>query len=347
MVAGYLLLAASVIATCTGNAPKPGLAVRVAGNALVDAQGQPIRLLGVNLSGAEYSCIEDLGIFAGPTDQQAIVAITSWHVTAVRLPLNEDCWLGINGAPPRYSGARYQAAIRRFVVRLNQAGLYVILDLHWNAPGTARATGQQPMADLDHAPAFWSSVAHVFVDDPAVIFDLYNEPHDISWQCWLDGCVLPRGWRAAGMQTLVDAVRAAGARQPVIGTGLDWGSNLSGWSRYRLHDPVNQLVSGLHIYNGIGCSTVTCWATDIAPLARIVPVVTTELGDRTCSGTLMSAYMDWADSAGVSYLAWSWNPVGCAGPGLISAWTGQPTGYGNVIRLHLIGLRAGSIGAAP
>jgi endoglucanase len=342
-----LVLAVVVMATCTGSESSLGLAVRVAGNALVDAQGQPIRLLGVDLSGAEYSCIEDLGIFAGPTGQQAITAITSWHVTTVRLPLNEDCWLGINGAPARYSGARYRTAIRQFVGRLNQAGLYVILDMHWNAPGTARATGQQPMADLDHGPTFWSSVARAFRDDPAVMFDLYNEPHDISWQCWLDGCMLPDGWRTAGMQALVDAVRATGARQPIIATGLDWGNDLSGWLRFRPHDPANQLVSGLHVYNGVGCVTEACWTSVVATVASTVPVVTGELGDKTCSGVLINAYMDWADSAGVSYLSWSWNPSGCTGPGLISAWTGQPTAYGNVVRLHLIGLYSGLLVARP
>jgi Cellulase (glycosyl hydrolase family 5) len=137
--------------------------------------------------------------------------MTSWRINAVRIPLNEDCWLGINGLPPRYSGARYRMAIRAYAERLHQAGLYVILDLHWNAPGQARATGQQPMADLDHSVAFWSSVARVFKADPAVAFDLYNEPYGISWKCWRDGCILPAGWRTAGMQALVDAVRSTGA----------------------------------------------------------------------------------------------------------------------------------------
>jgi hypothetical protein len=327
--------------------PSLGLGIRIHGNALVDARGQPIRLLGVNLSGTEYSCIEDLGIFAGPTDQRAIAAIASWRVNVVRLPLNEDCWLGINGAPARYSGSRYQTAIRQFVSGLNQAGLYVILDLHWNAPGTARATGQQPMADLDHAPAFWSSVAQAFIGDPAVIFDLYNEPHDISWECWLDGCVLPEGWHTAGMQTLVDAVRATGARQPIVATGPNWGNDLSSWLKFRPRDPANQLVSGLHVYNGMSCANVACWSSVVGAVARTVPVITGELGDKTCSGALISSYMDWADSAGVSYLGWSWNPSGCAGPGLISSWTGQPTAYGNVIREHLAGIYLGLLTAKP
>ena len=135
----------------------------------------------------------------------------------------------------------------------------MILDLHWNAPGRAEATGQQPMADADHAPAFWSSVARAFMADPAVLFDLYNEPNSISWPCWRDGCVLPEGWRTAGMQTLVDAVRSTGAKQPIIATGLDWGNDLSSWLRFRPHDPANQLVAGLHVYNFLGCITVACW----------------------------------------------------------------------------------------
>ena len=339
LAAGYLALAMIVITACVGCGSGPDLAVKVAGNMLVDAQGQQIRLLGVDFSGAEYSCIDDLGIFAAPANSQTVAAMASWDINAVRLPLNEDCWLGINGAPARYSGARYRTAIHQFVTRLNKAGFYVILDLHWNAPGRVKATRQQPMADLDHAPAFWSSVARVFVSDPAVIFDLYNEPHDISWQCWRDGCVLPEGWRAAGMQDLVDAVRSTGARQPIIATGLNWGNDLSSWLEYRPHDPANQLAAGLHVYNDLACATITCWNNVARPVARTVPVVVGELGDKACSGAFISSFMNWADSVNVSYLGWSWNPSGCAGPSLISSWSGQPTPYGAVLREHLASLR--------
>src|SRR6516162_5892303 len=95
-VAGCVALAIGVIAAWLGWSASSGLAVKVAGNRLVDSQGQPIRLLGVDFSGAEYACIEDLGIFAGPTDKHAVAAMASWDINVVRLPLNEDCWLGIN-----------------------------------------------------------------------------------------------------------------------------------------------------------------------------------------------------------------------------------------------------------
>lgn len=321
-----------------GRAGPPPLALRVVGNRLVDAQGSTIRLLGVNRSGAEYACIQDLGLIAGPTGGRAIAAMASWRIDAVRLPLNEDCWLGINGVPARFGGARYRSAIRAYVARLHRAGLYVILDLHWNAPGAAPAVGQEPMADLDHAPAFWSSVARAFRSDPAVAFDLYNEPREISWHCWLHGCLLSAGWQAAGMQTLVDAVRRTGARQPIIATGINSGNDLAAWIRYRPRDPARQLVAGFHSYNFDSCVAVSCWARQVARVARLVPVVTTELGAGGCSSAFVLRYMRWADSAGVSYLAWTWDPTGCGAPSLIRSWGGKPTPYGAGVRSHFIKL---------
>jgi hypothetical protein len=335
--AGRMPLAFGVLAACAGCASS--LTVRVMDNRLLDGNGQPVRLLGVNRSGAEYACISGIGFFAGPSDQGAIAAMTSWHINAVRIPLNEDCWLGINGVPAQYGGVAYQTAIREFVGRLHAAGLYVVLDLHWNAPGSTPARSQQPMADLDHAPAFWSSVARAFAQDRAVVFDLYNEPRDIRWQCWRKGCLLPRGWRTAGMQTLVDAVRSSGARQPIILTALGSGNDMSSWLRYRPHDPANQLVAGFHAYDTLGCATTACWKAQVKPVARRVPVVTAELGEGGCSHTFIDKFMRWADSAGVSYLGWSWNPSGCSAPSLITSWDGHPTAYGGGLKAHLIKLR--------
>jgi endoglucanase len=344
-VASYLAAVFSLIAIiansgCGSDAMSPRHAVQVDGNQLADGEGSPIRLIGVNRSGSEYACLtEGLGVFDGPIGKRAIAAMKTWRINAVRVPLNEDCWLGINGAPAKYSAARYHEAVKKYVIRLHEAGLYVVLDLHWSAPGAKRATGQQPMADLDHAPDFWSSVARTFKDDPALVFDLYNEPYDVSWQCWRDGCLMPEGWRTAGMQTLVDAVRSAGASQPVIASGLASGSDLSGWLEYRPRDPAHQLAAGLHMYDfSAPCDEPDCWATDVGTVARQVPVVTTELGQDTCPGPFIDRFTSWADRAGLSYLGWTWNPTGCDAPALIKSWDGLPTASGARFRAHLLGL---------
>jgi hypothetical protein len=322
----------------TGLAATP-LSIGVSGNHLIDGSGQTIRLLGVNRSGTEYACIQGWGIFDGPNDATSVAAMAAWHINAVRIPLNEDCWLDINGVNPAYAGANYRAAIQSYVTLLHQYGLYAILDLHWNAAGTAQATGQQVMPDADHSPAFWSSVASLYKGDPAVLFDLYNEPHDISWSCWLNGCsVGSPAWTTAGMQSLVDAVRATGATQPIMVGGLAWSNDLSGWLANKPADAANALVVSFHNYNFNACDP-SCWNAIVAPLAGQVPVVTGELGENDCAHGYIDQYMTWADAHGISYLGWTWDTWDCAnGPALISNYDGTPTAFGIGFRDHLASL---------
>ena len=70
--------------------------LKVQGNQLVDIRStppEPIQLHGVDRSGTEYACIQGWGIFDGPSDTASVLAIASWNENAVRVPLNEDCWL--------------------------------------------------------------------------------------------------------------------------------------------------------------------------------------------------------------------------------------------------------------
>jgi endoglucanase len=206
----------------------------------------------VNQSGTEYACVQGWGIFDGRHDPGAVAAIASFGVNAVRLPLNEDCWLGINGVAPEYSGSAYRSAIVAYVGLLHRYGLYAILDLHWSAPGGRVADDQRSMPDADHAPSFWYSVASTFKDDPDVLFDLFNEPHDVSWDCWRDGCLVADGqapFRSVGMAGLVNAVRRAGAHNPVLLGGLDWANDLDGWLSHRPDDPDHALVASWHVYD--------------------------------------------------------------------------------------------------
>jgi aryl-phospho-beta-D-glucosidase BglC (GH1 family) len=278
-------------------------------------------------------------VFDGPTDAASIQAIVSWHANAVRIPLNEDCWLAINGADPALSGVHYRHAVERYVAALNAAGLYVILDLHWATPGKILATYQWPMADADHAPTFWRSVARAFKRDHAVVFDLFNEPFIGSWPCWEHGCATHfdyRGnaftYRTAGMQQLVNAVRSTGASTPLMLGGLEWAS-----------DPDHQLIVSFHTYDYSNCKFEDCWNATIAPLAATTPVVTGEFGETDCDDVFVLPYMSWADAHGVSYLGWAWDSTNSGwscpwGPSLIVNYAGKPTGYGIGLKSHLAAL---------
>jgi len=336
-------------------APAGGLSVKVAGNHFVDANSKTVRLLGVNHSGQEFECIQSgtpgslgWGLFDGPTDLASAQAIASWHANTVRLPLNEDCWLGINGVNPLYGCTAYQNAIKNYVATLHQAGLYVILDLHWNSPGDIPAAAQQPMPDADHAIDFWKSVATTFASDQGVVFDLYNEPflygsymqnpaQDL-WDCWLHGCDLnqyltggqpytkPLVWKAVGMQTLVDTVRATGATNVIMVGGLEWANDLTGWLAHKPNDSLHNLAAAWHSYPGQTCSTQTCWDSVIAPIAAEVPIVTGETGDSVCNAvTYVPTFGIWANAHNLSFLGWTWNTWSDCDYVLIKDYSGTPT----------------------
>ncbi|WP_274536522.1 cellulase family glycosylhydrolase [Pseudofrankia sp. BMG5.36] len=314
--------------------------MRVSGTSIVDTSGSPVRLLGVDRSGTEYACIQGWGLFDGPSDDASVAAIASWKADVVRVPLNETCWLGINGAPAQYSGQVYRQAIVDYVGRLNAHGMAAVLDLHWSAPGTAKATGQQQMADADHAPDFWRSVATTFKGNSSVLFDLYNEPHDISWACWRDGGDCGTGYQVAGMQDLIDAVRGTGATNIVLATGNGWGGDLTGWLANKPADPTGNLAAGWHMYDFGGCATLSCFDTQIAPVSATVPLVAGEFGDTDCNHDFSDQTMNWLDSHGDSYLGWAWNTFDCGRfPALIKDYSGTPTAYGEGLRAHLASVR--------
>jgi cell division septation protein DedD len=331
--------------------------LHVVGNQIEDGNGNVIVPHGVDRMGTEYQCtktVSQLGgtatDFDGPVDQTAVSAMLSWDINIVRVPLNEDCWLGINGFPANgFTAAQYQSDIVNWVNLLNANGLIVILDLHWNNSGSNQSTGQEPMPDLDHAPAFWTSVANTFKNNSSVIFDLYNEPYTSSWSCWLNGSTAPSaspcgdvGFAVAGMQTLVNTVRATGATNILMLGGLAWSNDLTGWLANKPNDPDNNLVASSHIYNFNACANTSCWNSEIAPVKAQVPVLVGEMGENDCSSSFISGLMSWLDSENIGYLAWTWTVANCSStPALISDYSGTPTNFGAGYKAHLIAL-AGS-----
>jgi hypothetical protein len=312
----------------------------------VTREDRPVRLLGVNRSGTEYACEQGTGIFQGPSDAASIAAIKSWDANAVRVPLNESCWLGTGGVPAEYSGAAYRREIEGWVTRLEEAGMYVVLELQFAAPGEEPASGIIPMPDAEHSPSFWRSVAHTFGDDRSVLFDLYTEPHNVSWHCWEYGCQIEDesgvSYQAVGMTQLVKVVRSTGAHQPILLSGTNYAHNLREWESHLPPDPRHAEVASIHTYDFAPC-LATC-RKGLVGIAAHHPVVTAELGESDCAHTYIDGYMSWADRHAVSYLAWAWDAhhgwTCTGGPSLIRDYDGAPTKYGVGFRDHLRALSA-------
>ncbi len=220
---------------------------------------------------------------------------------------------------------------------INGAGMYAILDLQWAAPGSAQATQQWPMADADHAVTFWSQIASTFGADPAAMFELFNEPYiggysnvtAASWACWLNGCSNsdgPATYTTAGVQQMVNAIRATGAQNVILLGGLGWSgdpcSSVEGVTTaaacemmsYLPTDPAHQIALELHSYGdgaagSSGCSNTTCLGViRQAATANGLPIVADEIGDTNGTANYITTFMNWADANNVGYLGWSWTP---------------------------------------
>ncbi len=364
----FLLLCSSAVmfmlqAPAVARAASVPTGLHVVGNQIEDGAGHVIIPHGVNRMGGEYACLSGLS-FDGPINQTVVNAMLSWDVKIVRIPMNEDCWLGINNLPASpLTSAQYRADVMSWVNLLNSNGIIAILDLHWVNGGTNQASGQTPMTDLDHAPAFWTSVANTFKSNSSVIFDLFNEPfvntsfppNSTDWSCWKNGSTAPQaipcssvGYAVAGMQTLVNTVRATGATNIIMLGGLSYSNDLTGWLANKPTDPLNNLVAAQHIYPTNPCGNNTtapfpaCLDTQVAPVKAKVPVLAGEIGEYDCASTFINTVMSWYDAHGIGYLAWTWNGYNCGTtPSLITTQdgtSGTPTAYGQGYMTHLIAL---------
>jgi hypothetical protein len=339
---------------------------------LADKNGNVVILHGVNESGSENFCLTwgpppvVLSPEGGPSPltQDSLTAMKSWGINAVRIPLNEDCWLGINGVASSAGGINYQTPIAQAVNLIISNGMYVILDLHITAAGTAKALNQAPMADLDHSVTFWKQVADVYKSNGSVIFDLFNEPvlpgtQDQQYPCWKNGSTSANSgdcsmvnFAVAGMQTLVNAVRGEGANNLLILGGTGYSSVLGPWPSYVPTDTLSppNIAASWHVYDDQGgCTTnaaqslaTLCQSSNglgaAAVMAAGYPIVVGETGYYYCSSSVGAPwwplFLSWADAQQIGTVAWAWSNGNT--PQLLSNTTSfTPNSNGTVYKNYL------------
>jgi endoglucanase len=320
--------------------------LHVSGNRILDKAGAPVLFQGVNRSGTEYACVQGWGIFDGPNDARSVEAMTRWHINIVRIPVNEDCWLGINGIKSRYAGANYRRAIVAYVNLLHKHGIDAEVSLMWAAPGTYRATYQAGAPDEDHAPAAWASMATTFRDDPDVILAPWGETI-VDANCFLNGgvCQATYGpnnvpYRVAGMQQAVTVMRQAGYDGIIAIPGIAYANDLSQWLSHMPNDPRHDLIAEAHVYGGQVCDDVKCFQTTYAPVARRVPLIFGETGEsfnsKDCGTSHIATIVNWADAHDVGVEAWAWDTWKNCGI-LIRNYAGAPfSAYGAWIRARFL-----------
>jgi hypothetical protein len=346
VLTGGGMAAESDAGRAAGQVASMPLALRAVGNQILNSNDEPVRLRGVNCASLEWTSDGE-----GRIAESVRVAIDDWHANTIRLPLSQDRWFG--KAPGQSDeGKAYRGLVDRIVNLCASKGVYVMLDLHWSNAGVwGDQIGQHSMPD-EHSVAFWKDLAPLYANHPAVLYDLYNEPHDVSWDVWLNGGEItdrpnrrgqtPRTYKAAGMQQLADAVRAAGARNLIVVGGLDWAYDFSGILDGRqIKDPDgNGVIYANHCYNNKN-QAVETWIANMEKAAEKLPIIISEFGGafykpgetppasprgggmRRDDGDWLLRILRAIEGHQWSYTAWDFHPA--AGPTLIAGWDYAPT----------------------
>ena len=313
--------------------------LKVVDNHLEDGKGRVVRLQGVNVPSLDW---DPAGDHLLPSLSQAL---GSWKAQVIRLPLTQDLWFGYyKGNRAADGGKAYRQLVDAVVKKVSASNAYVLLDLHWSDGGKwNQNVGQHAMPD-DNSVIFWKDFANRYKNNPAVLFDLYNEPHDVSWDIWKNGGTVEerngdptRGlylkYHSPGMQKLVDTVRATGAKNIVLAGGLDWAYDLRGvLSGYALKDTKgNGIMYSTHIY-----PWKKDWDTHVTPVTAKHPVFVGEVGtkpwkqgdpphENVYTETWAPEVISYINKHQLNWTAWSFHPG--ANPCLITGWDYQPTSY--------------------
>ncbi|HRK20582.1 MAG TPA: glycoside hydrolase family 5 protein [Fimbriimonadaceae bacterium] len=341
-----LLIAGVAVSTA---ALPPTLKIR--GTQVVASDGRPVWLRGVNVACLEWSSDGE-----GHVLKTIEVAINDWKVNHIRLPLSQDRWFG--KAPEQTdSGVAYRELVDRCVKLCAENKVYIMLDLHWNNAGEwGKHIGQHVMPDM-FTMDFWKDCAKKYANHPAVLFDIYNEPHDTTWDIWRhggeiderrgvgarQGAFVPVKYRTPGMQAFVDVIRELGARNLIVIGGLDWSYDLSGVLEGKgIQDRTgNGILYACHAYPFKG-DTVEVWKEKMAKYTKELPVIVSEFGAGPGRGAApgqtgedwVKAVLDIMRENRYHWSAWDLHPA--AGPTLISDWNYTPTpGFGVHVKADL------------
>jgi endoglucanase len=309
------------------------------------SQGSPVTLVGVNRPSLEYSCAGDDHLT--PKDFQAM---RQWGMNVVRIPTSSEFWANAGGLCPAY-----HQTVQQVVANARAAHLFVILDLQWSAPfdqpaDRTRGGVQCPMPDTGKDVAMWQDISNLYRNDTGVLFDLYGEPHNVSWSTWLnggtvsDGCFVIGGptlvkeygsYQAIGMRALVELVRQYAPDNVIIVPGTNWGYDLSGiTSGFAVAD--KNIVYDTHPFDHSN-KQPSDWSRAFGHAATQYAVIAGEFGSYDCATHYNDQAITYFATRQISWLAWSWQTGSCGGPSLLADWSGAPSiPYGSYIKQRML-----------
>jgi aryl-phospho-beta-D-glucosidase BglC (GH1 family) len=303
---------------------------------VIDATtGAPVILRGVNRSGLEYAGPDEQGFLSGAAISRREIEVMTreWGCKVIRLPFNQDFVLrGRNGR----SGEEYQQALDQVIYWASRFGAYTLLDLQWLDADRIYGGNRNFVAPLPNVQSIdlWTKLARRYKEEPAVLYDLFTEPHDRLTDDPFplnkeDGTTYPAGQREVTMsewqpwaRRLTGAIRAENPNALVFIAGTNWAYDLR-----RMPMDLANVVYSTHVYANKGSN----WQEAFGNLSAAVPVFVGEFGGTDTPGDLDFGrrLMQYMQELEIGWTAWGWSDE----PLLVTLYA--PTAFGDTVRRRL------------
>jgi len=249
--------------------------IKVQGNIIIDKNGQPVQLRGMSLFWSQW-----MGKYYTPETVKWLK--DDWRCTMVRAAMAIEEGDGYLKNPE----LEKQKVITVVDAAIAQ-GLYVIINWH----------DHHAERNVTQAKAFFSEMAQKYGDKPNVIYEIYNEPLDVSWK----DVIKPYA------EAVIQAIRQHDPDNIVVVGTRKWSQEVD----EAASNPIagGNIAYTLHYY----AATHKQWLRDNASsaLKKGVALMVTEFGTCEASGdgfldvTESKAWWKFLDDNKISWANWS------------------------------------------
>jgi hypothetical protein len=175
-------------------------------------------------------------------------------------------------------------------------------------------------------------LARRYRNEPAVLFDLFNEPHDRLPEdpyplFRADGSEYPPDHSTVSMTEwqpwallLIDTIREEHPESMIFVSGTNWAYDLRGFPVER-----RNLIYSTHVYPGKGAN----WEASFGYLSRFIPVFAGEFGGLDHDLDWGHRLLQYFDARLMGWAAWSWSDQ----PRMVRDY--KPTPFGELVQRRL------------
>ncbi|GAC1342345.1 MAG: hypothetical protein NVSMB27_01090 [Ktedonobacteraceae bacterium] len=223
-----------------------------------DGRNCIVDLHGMNSAGTEFG--DGVSGFPGLSPARFTWFNSMFKMNYIRLNLNVDWWNTDVYVPN--AQMHYQAWIQQWITWAKDSGYYVLLNRtnEYTLPPCGGSISYCPhqgelsdLADvypqqqfnnghlLDQTLPFWNSLVSLYRNDPAIMYNSWNELHDIDAQSW-----------RMVQTTLIDAIRSINPRSVIMLGSNDWNGTMNPVVDGVVPDlNYPNLVYDWHMYDGL------------------------------------------------------------------------------------------------